>query len=118
MSNHSIRKITPDGAVSTIAGVPGSSGFADTTNGPAKFYLPQGIAVDNATNIYVADTSNHTIRKITPDGTVKHIGTNGAGPAGGPILPPALSRTLGADDNGNVYVAVPATDRKSPRCVT
>jgi hypothetical protein len=72
--NHSIRKITPYGAnwaVTTIAGTTGPShlGNADGTNGSAQFNRPSGIARDAAGNLYVADTLNHTIRKITPVGT-------------------------------------------------
>ena len=109
MSNHTIRKITPDGAVSTVAGVPGAAGFADSTNGPAKFSSPQGVAVDNLTNVYVADTSNQTIRKITPDGTVITLaGTNGVSGHDDGTNTTALFNSphaLAADDSGNVYVA-------------
>lgn len=59
-----IRKITPAGVVTTIAGVAGSSGSTDGAPGVARFYNPQGVAVDGAGNIFVADTSNHTIRLI------------------------------------------------------
>jgi sugar lactone lactonase YvrE len=76
-SNHSVRKITPEGVVSLVAG--GSSCAAtDGVAGAARFCAPQGIAVDAAGTLYVADTSNYTIRKIVPDGTVTTI----AGTAG------------------------------------
>jgi sugar lactone lactonase YvrE len=68
--NHTIRKITIGGGVSILAGVAGVSGSVDGTGGGALFYQPQGVAVDAAGNIYVADTGNHTIRKITSLGTV------------------------------------------------
>jgi hypothetical protein len=61
--NHVIRKITPDGNVATLAGS-GSPGFADGTGSAAKFKLPEGIAVDDAGNVYVADRTNHRIRRI------------------------------------------------------
>jgi DNA-binding beta-propeller fold protein YncE len=62
--NNYIRKITPDGKVTTIAGT-GEQGFADGAGMAAKFNAPTGIAVDAAGNIYVADCWNHCIRKIT-----------------------------------------------------
>ena len=68
--NHTIRKITAGGVVSTLAGLAGVSGSADGTGGSARFYQPQGVAVDGAGNVYVADTGNYTIRKITSAGAV------------------------------------------------
>jgi len=68
--NHTIRKITATGLVTTIAGSPGSAGSNDGQDSAARFTLPQGLAVDDAGNIYVADYFNHTIRKITPGGLV------------------------------------------------
>jgi hypothetical protein len=70
--NHTIRMITPVGTswvVSTVAGTPGQSGSTDGTNSDARFNEPAGVAVDTASNLYVADTLNDTIRKITPAGT-------------------------------------------------
>lgn len=75
--NHSIRKITPAGVVTTLAG----NGTADFINGlgdVARFSSPQGIAIDTAGNLYVADTGNHSIRKITPAGDVTTLAGNGA----------------------------------------
>ena len=71
--NHTIRKITPAGVVTTLAGLPGSSGTNDATGSSARFYQPQGVAVDSAGNVYVADTGNYTIRKITPAGVVSTL---------------------------------------------
>jgi len=71
--NHTIRKITPAGTVTTLAGLAGNFGAADGTNSKARFNRPTGIAVDNATNIFIADSLNHTIRKITPSGTTSTI---------------------------------------------
>jgi hypothetical protein len=70
-TNQTIRKITPDGLVSTVAGLTGNSGTNDGFGSEARFYYPEGIAVDQWTNLYVADNFNHTIRKISPssDGT-------------------------------------------------
>lgn len=62
--NHCIRRISPDGIVSTVAGKCGYSGYADGVGTEALFNLPQGIALDAEGNIYIADTRNHRIRKI------------------------------------------------------
>src|SRR5436190_3672368 len=70
--NHSIRKMTPAGTnwmVTTIAGLPGTPGYADGTNSEARFNRPAGIALDTAGNLFVAERYNHTIRQITPSGT-------------------------------------------------
>ena len=76
--NHTIRKITPGGAVITIAGFAGVSGSVNDFGSNARFNKPEGVAVDGAGNIYVADTGNHTIRQIAPNGLVSTI----AGQAG------------------------------------
>ena len=67
--NDTIRKITPGGVVTTLAGSAGQSGTMDGTNSVAQFHTPRGIAVDSATNIYVADSVNSTIRKLVLVGT-------------------------------------------------
>ena len=108
--NHAIRKITPAGVVTTLAGTTGSSGTADGTGAAARFREPQGIAVDSSGNVYVADSSNHTIRMITPGGVVTTIaGTAGlSGSANGTAVGTARFREprgVSVDASGNVYVA-------------
>ena len=77
-SNHLIRKISPAGDVSTLAGS-GANGANNATGTAATFKFPTGVAVDTAGNVYVADRSNHLIRKITPTGAVSTLaGTAGA----------------------------------------
>lgn len=70
--NATIRKITAAGVVSTFAGLAGVIGSADGTSS-ARFNMPSGVAVDSAGNVYVTDTFNHTIRKITAAGTVSTL---------------------------------------------
>ena len=65
---NTVRKITPAGIVTTLAGTPGVIGSADGTGSAAQFDAPSGIAVDSTNNLYVADYNNQTIRKVTPMG--------------------------------------------------
>jgi hypothetical protein len=72
-----IRKITADGSlVSTISGLTQTQGATDGTGIQAKFFKPSGIATDLSGNIYVADTGNSRIRKITPSGVVSTLAAN------------------------------------------
>ena len=80
--NYAIRKITPAGVVSTIAGS-GVLGFADGIGVAAEFNSPTGIAVDAAGNLYVADQGNHKIRKVTQSGIVSTFAGSGGGFADG-----------------------------------
>jgi sugar lactone lactonase YvrE len=80
--NHRIRKITPNGGVSTLAGS-GQPGFVDGQGSKAQFYRPSGITIDAAGNLYVADTNNHSIRKVTPEGVVSTLAGGGEGFADG-----------------------------------
>ena len=68
--NHIIRKIETDGTVSTFAGGPSQIGSVDGVGVAARFNFPTGIAIDSDDTLYVTDTANQTVRKITPDGTV------------------------------------------------
>lgn len=66
--NHRIRKITQSGDVTTFAG--SAQGAFNGNGAAARFNFPQGIAIDNSNNLFIADGSNYTIRKITPTGDV------------------------------------------------
>ena len=107
--NHTIRKITPAGITTTLAGSHGASGTADGTGAAARFYIPLGVAVDGPGNVYVADTDNHTIRKITPAGVVTTLaGSPGlAGSADGTGAAARFNQPGGVavDGSANIYVA-------------
>ena len=107
--NHTIRKITAAGVVTTVAGMPGSPGATDGTGSAARFYYPGDIAIDPAGNLYVPEFPNHTIRKVTPAGVV----TTFAGLAGNPGSLDGVGSAarfqqpfgVAADSLGNIYVA-------------
>ncbi|MFZ6654758.1 hypothetical protein [Undibacterium sp. TJN19] len=71
--NHIIRKMTPQGVVTTIAGKAGQAGSTDGMNSTARFKFPSGLAIDAKNNLYVADVANSTIRKISPEGQVSTV---------------------------------------------
>ena len=107
--NHLIRKITPQGVVSTLAGSSGVSGSANGTGAAAQFNSPYGLAVNSTGEVFVADRENHTIRKITPAGVVTTFAgqatvagsTDGIGAAALFNNPSALA----FDSLGNLFVA-------------
>ena len=107
--NHTIRKITPGGNVTTFAGASGISGSADGTGNAARFNQPFGVAVSSAGDIYVSEWGNHTIRKITPEGVVTTVAglagvpgsTDGPGSAARFYYPSQLAVNQG----GEIYVA-------------
>ena len=107
--NHTIRKITAAGVVSTLAGSPGSRGSADGAGSAARFSYPTGVAVDGAGNVYVADGGNATIRKITPSGVVSTLagvaGSRGSGDGSGSAARFSYPAGVAVDGAGNAYVA-------------
>jgi len=75
---HNIRKVTPEGEASILAGGDEYNyGFADGKGSAARFANPLGITIDAAGNLYVADTHNHRIRKVTPEGEVSTLAKGG-----------------------------------------
>ena len=103
--NNKIRKIATDGTVSTFAG--STSGDADGTGASAQFDLPQGITIDSKGNLYVADTYNHKIRKILPNGLVSTLAGSSVGFADGTGASAKFNLPFGVtiDSYGNLFVA-------------
>ncbi|MDD4101050.1 MAG: hypothetical protein PHU80_00265 [Kiritimatiellae bacterium] len=79
--NHAIRKVTPDGVVTTLAGAGGSAGSADGVGNQARFSSPSDVAVDGGGNLFVADRGNHLIRRVSVKGDVSTM-AGSAGKAG------------------------------------
>ena len=108
-ANDTIRKITPSGVVRTLAGLPGYAGNTDGNGNDARFWNPQGLTVDDKGNIYVADTGNNTVRKITPMGEVTTLaglaGTSGTTDRAGESARFNSPGGVAVDRAGNVYVA-------------
>ncbi len=107
-ANGIIRMVMPEGGVSTVAGQAGVVGSSDGTGASAKFYNPQGVAVDASGNLYVADTKNETIRKIAPGGSVStyagQAGKCGYADGVGNAAQFCNPISLVVDSAGNVYV--------------
>ncbi|HEX9160375.1 MAG TPA: NHL repeat-containing protein [Thermoanaerobaculia bacterium] len=108
-NNDAIRKITPAGAVTTFAGVAENRGSADGSAAGARFNHPLGVAMDRSGNVFVADTLNMTVRRITPAGIVTTLaglaGTGGAADGVGSAARFGYPYGVAVDKNGNVYVA-------------
>ena len=108
-TNHTIRKISPDGAVTTLAGLADSAGSADGPGGTARFNHPIGVAVDAGGNVFVADTDNGTIRKITPAGVVTTFagapGQRGSADGAGSVARFNYPTGLAVDASGTLFVA-------------
>ncbi len=106
-AQNAIRKITPAREVSTLAGIKGTAGFRNGPGAQALFASPNGLGVDSAGNVFVADTLNGGIRRVAPDGTVSSYGTSPPQltcfrPASPPFCDPA---DVAVDANGRVWVS-------------
>jgi DNA-binding beta-propeller fold protein YncE len=107
--NSNIRRITPMGAVTTLAGTAGTAGSTDGSGTTARFGAPRAVAADIAGNVYVADTDNHVIRKINPAGMVTTLAGRAGerGKADGRADAARFSepRSIAVDAAGTIYVA-------------
>jgi sugar lactone lactonase YvrE len=109
-TSHAVRKVSSKGIITTVAGT-SSAGFAGD-GGPAslaQLNYPQGIALDSAGNLYIADMQNERVRRIAADGTISTVagnGTPGHGGDGGPAVSAELNHPgeLAVDSNGNLYI--------------
>lgn len=108
VDNGAIRRIAPNGTVTTLAGASGLSGDADGPGTGARFRQPWGIAADARGTLYVADTGNYLVRKVAPDGTVStHAGTRGMrGTANGTAATATFLGPMGValDGSGNLFL--------------
>src|SRR5918993_796210 len=107
-----IRRLAPDGSVTTLAG--GAEGFADGAGAAASFNTPSGLAIDVEGNLYVADTGNNRVRKVTPEGQVSTVAGEGtAGHADGHAAAARFDAPVGVavDRRGNLYVSDTYNDR-------
>lgn len=104
--NHRIKKVTPEGLVTTLAGA-GVYGFSEGVGTAAAFASPRGVAVDQNGHLFVADTFNNAIRKITPEGGVTTLAGGTGGYADGTGAGARFNRptSLSVDASGTIYVA-------------
>ncbi len=111
LGNHRVRRITPTGAVSTVAGtgIPGFSGDGARATA-AQLNQPASVAVDAAGNLFIADMGNHRIRRVAVDGTISTVAGNGQigrGAEGIPALQSPLNfpSSVAIDNNGDLIIA-------------
>jgi len=116
-----VRKVTPDGIISTFAGtgVNGSGGDGSPAT-EAQLNVPFGLAVDSSNNLYIADTYNNRIRKVTPDGIITTVAGNGqpgsTGDGGSALAAEIYQPTrLAADASGNLFFVETANTAIVPR---
>jgi sugar lactone lactonase YvrE len=107
--NHTIRRVSSSAAVATFAGTAGAAGAADGSGATVRFNFPTDVALDSSGNLYVADTTNNTIRRVTPVGVVTTLaglaGVSGADDGWGAHALFNRPGGLALDAGGNLYVA-------------
>ncbi|MGB5648181.1 MAG: IPT/TIG domain-containing protein [Muriicola sp.] len=105
--NYILRKITPNGDVSTLAGVGGELGDIDGTGSEARFRSVNAIVFNSSGDMIVSDNSNHKIKKVSTAGIVTNFAGSGSNSStNGPALSATFQQTSGVaiDSEGNVYV--------------
>ena len=106
--NHAIRRVTPAGVVSTFAGGLEQWGAADGKGEQARFYGPVGLTFDKGGNLFVADSFNHAIRRVAPDGTVStfagKLGEDGFADGSATEARFGTPAELAFDASGNLFV--------------
>jgi M6 family metalloprotease-like protein len=116
-NNHRIRRVAPDGTISTVAGT-GTCSFSGD-GGPASaahLCSPSALLVDGAGNVYVADTSNYRVRMISPDGTISTVAGSGSSSSSketGPATSTAIGSvsSIAMTSNGDLYIADTSVNR-------
>lgn len=105
--NHTIRRITAAGTVTTLAGAPGVAGAVDGIGAAARFRNPSGIAIGMDGNLYVVDNGNRRVRMVTPEGTVSTVAGAISAVAGGYATPDSFEDPYGiaVDSAGILYVS-------------
>ncbi|MFD1143640.1 T9SS type A sorting domain-containing protein [Larkinella insperata] len=117
LENKNVRKVTTNGIITTVAGYSRNSDSGD--GGPAvqaSLHFPHSVAVDAGGNLFIADESNHRIRKVAPNGTITTVAGNGVGGFsgdGGPATQARLQFPTGVvvDSQGNLFIADPINQR-------
>jgi len=118
-ANHSLRRVTPAGVVTTLAGSSGNGGFVDGSGSAARLNSPIDVALDAAGTAYVVDRNNHAIRKVTSGGVVSTLagsGTRGFANGSGRAASFHFPSGIAVDRSGNVLVA--DTDNQVLRHIT
>jgi DNA-binding beta-propeller fold protein YncE len=107
--NHTIRRVSSEGLVSTVAGAAGQEGSADGPGAQARFSFPAGLALSSKGSLFIADANNHTIRCLSPDGTVRTVagaaGQQGSEDGPGPAARFSRPRGLALAPDGRLFVS-------------
>jgi sugar lactone lactonase YvrE len=107
--NHRIRRLSTDGVLSTLAGT-GVAGSADGPNGVGSLSSPMGVGIASSGDVFVADTGNNRIRRITPAGVLSTFAGTGA-PAPGGLATYFFPTGIAVDSGNNVFVSEPAANK-------